>query len=194
MSADENSQENSKYEDMEFAREMKRQIQEREAAALRQAKAEFARLVETETDEVRREKLKEFVPLVEDAKTLTDVQWFQQKAVQTSQAARALHEQETAKDAVRTVARRHVAMVWAVLIGLCAIVLVTGLSKVYYGVLPEGQVIEIGSQDGAMIEVDGKPTQVVYSHTGYELREGLITRSIIAIILIVLGILYTLSK
>ncbi len=177
-----------------LARDRKKEFQSQEEIALPEAKAAFHRFVETETDEVKRERLEEFIKFVDEAKTLEDVNWFREKAIKTAAASRALADKAILEEQARQVRRKQVLNAWVFGAILIAVIVGTGIGKTYYGVLAGGIEVEMESEKPETIQFDGKSVQLEFDHHGYAFNQHVVARLVLSALVVITCIIYTASK
>lgn len=177
-----------------LARDRKKEFQSHEEAALPEAKAAFHRFVETETDEVKRERLEEFIKFIDEANSLEDVNWFREKAIKTAAASRALADKAILEEQARQVRKKQVINAWIFGAILMAIIIGTGFGKTYYGVLPDGTEVEMESETPEVIQLDKKPYKLEFDHGGYAFNQYVVVRLILSGLVVIGCVIYTVSK
>lgn len=178
----------------QFARERKNEFARQETSALSEAKAAFHRFVETEDDEIKRERMREFIKFVDEAKDLEDVNWFREKAIKTAAASRALADKAALEEQERLLRRKQVVHAWIFGAVLIAVILGTGVGKAYYGVLSDGTKVEMDSEAPETIRVDGKPVTLTFNHYEYAFNQHVVIRLIAAGLVVVLCLIFTVAK
>lgn len=178
----------------QFARERKNAFHAHEDAALPEAKVAFRRFVETEKDEIKRERMQEFIKFVDEAKSLEDVNWFREKAIKTAAASRSLADKAILDEQARQVRKKQVVNAWIFAAVLVVIIIGTGIGKTYYGVLKDGTEVQMDSEAPETIYVDKKPVTLQLHHHGYAFNQYVIARLIAAGIVIVVCVVFTVSK
>jgi len=118
------------------------QIEIRRPRRLVEAQEEFKKMANEEPDPVKREKLKEFFKLVDQALEAEEIGSIRELAVQTADAARVAVELVKAQEVARKRADKRVVIAWVVTLLAIVILVGTGFRTVQIYKLPDGTLVE----------------------------------------------------
>lgn len=107
---------------------------------IEKAKAHFRKLIENEKDPLKQAKLREFLPYVEKALDVSELEWFETKAIQTAEAVRKLADLAEEKVREKKNIGKAILKSWMIFGVIALIILGTGIGKVYRYRFEDGKV------------------------------------------------------
>ena len=167
--------------------------EERNAAEVARAKSEselpaikaaFRAYAEREKDPIKQARLRDFIPYVDKALDFYEIEWFRTKAIQTAEATRVLADRKIAEDAERRKRAKQISLLWLLGLTACAVLVLTGIGKVYYYSMPDGTELKVDEYEGRTIKVNQGRDTLKFSHEGYGFNRYIVIRATIVLLIV----------
>ncbi len=154
---------------------------------LDRAKRAFHELIETEPDPLKQEKMREFLTYIDKTLDISELKWFQTKAIQTAEAARQLVNRAQTKETLHAVWVKKIATAWAIIIFICVIIILTGFGKVYSYKMPDGSELISESYEGERYRAGKDKVLLTFDHDQYAYRNQPEFRLIIIVVILAIS-------
>ena len=158
-------------------------------AQLSEARKTFQQYVENEENSVKQNKLREFIPYIDKAFDMREMQWYLKKAVEEADAKQAFLDYKKLLEEMRQakIARwkKILPFFWGALVVASFFVIKGGFEPRYVYIAPSGFEVSSDIYSGAKMLIKEEAITLKYSHT----KQSFVNHPTIRVIIVAVGVI-----